>query len=458
MREFFDDKNFFATLGKLWFPIALQQLIFSLLGFATVTMIGQLGETAVAAVGLANQILFLFQLVLFGVGSGSAIFVAQFWGKRDIKNIRRVLGVCLGLSLLGAGIFSFIAFVIPEFALAIYSTDRAVIALGSEYLRIAGWSYIPIALTTSYSVTLRSTGNVRLPVSVSVFTLGLGALLNYALIFGAFGLPTLGVLGSAVGITLARWLECGSLLAITYLRRSVAAASPREMLTFDAAFLFSILKAVLPVTLNEIIWSLGISTYNAIYGRIGTEAIAAVSIAGAIETIAFVPFVGMASAGAILIGHCIGADEEHKASDYAKRILQIGLILSALIGIAIFVSADTILGLYNVDATTRGFARNILTVMAGGLWIKTSNLLYIVGILRAGGDVRVSAVIDVGPLWLIGIPAALVGAFVFGLPAPWVYLLTLSDEAAKCVLATWRVLSHKWINNLARQHHQARSE
>lgn len=453
MREFFDDKIFFATLGKFWFPIALQQLIFSLLGFATVTMIGQLGETAVAAVGLANQILFLFQLLLFGVGSGSAIFIAQFWGKRDIKNIRRVLGVCLGLSLLGAGVFSWIAFGIPEIALTIYSRDRAVIALGGEYLRIAGWSYIPIAITTSYSIALRSTGNVRLPVSISVFALGLGALINYALIFGAFGLPELGAPGSAIGLALVRWLECGLLIAITYARGLVAAARPREMFAFDAAFLAHILKAVLPVTLNEIVWSLGISTYSAIYGHIGTQALAAVNIAMAIETIAFVPFIGLASGGAIMIGHAIGAEEEPKAFAYAKRILKLGWMLSAVIGIAIFVSADTILGLYNVDAATREYARAILTVMACGLWIKTSNMIYIVGVLRAGGDVRASALIDVGPLWLIGIPAAAVGAFVFGLPAPWVYLLTLGDEATKCALATGRMISNKWINNLARQHH-----
>jgi putative MATE family efflux protein len=395
---------------------------------------------------------------LFGVGSGSAIFVAQFWGKRDIKNIRRVLGVCLSLSLLGAGIFSFIAFVLPEFALAIYSTDRAVIALGSEYLRIAGWSYAPIAITTSYAITLRSTGNVRLPVSISVLALGLGALINYALIFGAFGLPELGASGSAVGIALVRWLECGLLIAITYGRGLVAAARPREMLSGDAAFRAHILKAVLPVMLNEIVWSLGISAYSAIYGHIGTAALAAVNIAAAIETLAFVPFTGLASGGAIMIGHAIGAEEEPKAFEYAQRILKLGLMLSALIGIVIFVSAEPILGLYNVDATTRGYARAILTVMAGGLWIKASNMLYIVGVLRAGGDVRVSALIDVGPLWLIGIPAALVGAFVFDLSAPWVYLLTFSDEAAKCALATWRVISNKWITNLARQHHPARGE
>ncbi|MCX7838611.1 MAG: MATE family efflux transporter [Anaerolineae bacterium] len=451
MREFFDDKDFFRALARLWFPIALQQLIFSLLGFATVTMVGQLGETAVAAVGLANQILFLFQLLLFGVGSGSAIFIAQFWGKRDVKNIRRVLGICLGLSLLGAGLFSFIALVIPEFALALYSNDRAVIEQGGAYLRIAGWSYIPLSITTSYAVALRSTGNVRLPVSISVTMLTLGAGLSYALIFGAFGLPALGVLGSAISITLARALECGTLLTLVYARGEVVAASPREMWTFDKPFLAHVLKSVIPVTLNEIVWSLGISTYSAIYGRIGTEALAAVNIAAAIETVAYVPFVGLAGGGAVLIGNAIGADKESEALRYAKRLLQIALTFSVSIGIAILLSADALLGLYNVDAITRGYARQVLIVMACGLWLKASNSMYIIGILRAGGDVRVSALIDVIPLWFIGIPSTAIAAFVLGLPVPWVYLLTFTDEVAKAILATRRVFAQQWIKNLARQ-------
>jgi putative MATE family efflux protein len=454
MQKFFGDKEFLGTLLKLWFPIALQQLIFSLLSLLSMMMIGQLGDTAVAAFGLAAQIGFLFQLLLLGVSSGSAIFVAQFWGKHDVKNIRRVLGVSLGLSLIGAAFFAFVALAIPEFALGIYSTDRAVIELGSTYLRIIGIGYLAIAITTSYAVTLRSTGHVRLPVTISVISLGLGLGLNYGLIFGKFGLPTLGIQGSAIGTVLARGLECAWLLTYIYTRSSVAAASVREMFAFDAAFLRRVLKTILPVTVNEIVWSIGISTYNFIYGRIGTEAVAAVSIAGTIENLAFVPFVGLAHAAAVMIGHRVGAEEEAKAFDYAKRFWRMVVLLAFCLGGVIFLSADGILSLYKIDAATRAYAHNILTVIAFGLWIKSSNIVLIVGVLRAGGDARVSALIDTAPLWLIGIPLAMLGAFVFGLPVYWVYLLTISDEAVKCALAVWRMISKKWITNLARQHRQ----
>lgn len=447
IQHFFADQDFFVTLLKLWIPLVFQQLIFSLLNFVSTLMIGQLGETSVAAFSLANQILFLFQLLLFGISSGAAIFVAQFWGKRDVKNIRRVQGMNLALSLIGATLFSIIAFVFPTQALALYSMDRAVIELGGEYLRIVGLGYFAVAISNSYAITLRSTGLVRLPVAVSVFSLILSAILNYGFIFGQLGLPALGVQGSAIGSTIARFVDCVLMLTLIYANNSVAAARPHE-LVFDLKFAGIILRTMIPVILNEIVWSTGISAYNLIYGRIGTEAVAAVSIAASIENLAFVPFIAVANSAAVMIGNRIGADEEHKAMTYAKRFMRMNLLGGLIIGAVIWLSAEFVLALYNIDTTTFAHARNVLIVMALALWIKISNLMLIVGILRAGGDTRASALIDVGPLWLVGLPAATIGAFVFGLPVGWVYLLTIGDEVCKLILALRRLLSKRWIHNL----------
>jgi putative MATE family efflux protein len=452
VQGFLDDKAFFSTLTRLMVPIALQQLIIASLNLVSIVMVGQLGETAVASVGLANQVLFLFQLLLFGAGSGSAIFIAQFWGTRDLRNIRRVLGICLGIGLIGAFLFSSIALLAPELALSVYSTDPAVIALGSEYLRTVGLGYIAVAVTTSYSVALRSTGNVRLPVAVSIVSLSLGALLNYALIFGQFGLPTLGVQGSAIGTTAARFIECALLLSIVYSSGSVAAARLKEMLVLDTVFMTSVLKTILPVTANEILWSLGVTTYNLIYGRMGTESAAAVSIAATIENMALVVFSGLATACAIMIGHRIGAEEEGRAYEYARRFALLTVLGGIVIGSGIFLSADFVLGFYKIADTSYQLARNVLSVISLFLCIRASNMLFIVGILRAGGDTRASFLIDVGSIWLIGIPAAVVGAFVLQLPVYWVYVLAMSDEATKFVAAALRVFSKRWINNLAKEH------
>jgi putative MATE family efflux protein len=452
VQGFLDDRTFFATLAKLMVPIALQQLIIASLSLVSTVMIGQLGETAVASVGLANQVLFLFQLLLFGAGSGSAIFIAQFWGKRDLRNIRRVLGICLGIGLVGTLLFSSIALFAPELAMSVYSTDPAVIALGSEYLRTVGLGYLAVAITTSYSVALRSTGSVRLPVAVSIFSLSLGALLNYAFIFGQLGLPALGVQGSAIGTTVARYVECGLLLSIIYSGRSVVAARPKDMLVLDTAFLTSVLKTILPVTVNEILWSLGVTTYNLIYGRMGTESAAAVSIAVTVENMALVVFSGAATACAIMIGHRIGAEEESQAFEYARRFALLTVLGGIVIGSGVFLSADFVLGFYKIGDTSYQLARNVLAVISLFLWIRASNMLFIVGILRAGGDTRFSFLIDVGSIWLVGIPAAIVGAFVLQWPVYWVYVLAMSDEVTKLIAGALRVFSRRWVNNVAREH------
>jgi Na+-driven multidrug efflux pump len=191
--DYYRDQEYFRLLVKFALPIALQSLITSLFNMVGVIMIGQLGEASVAAVGLANQIWFLLNLLLFGIVSGCAMFAAQLWGKKDVANVRRVLGLAVKLGLFAALVFWSLAMFIPGAVLRIYTEDPAVIELGSQYLRIFGWSYGFFALSTAYSISLRSTGYVRLPLVVSTTALGFNILISYPCIFGwnAIGLSLL---------------------------------------------------------------------------------------------------------------------------------------------------------------------------------------------------------------------------------------------------------------------------
>ncbi|HEX7621468.1 MAG TPA: MATE family efflux transporter, partial [Anaerolineales bacterium] len=208
--SFYRDREYFRLLIKFAVPIALQSLITALLNMVGVIMIGQLGATSIAAVGLANQVWFLLNLLMFGIVSGCAMFVAQLWGKKDIINVRRVLGLAVKLGLIAALVFWTLAIFFPEAVLGLYTEDQAVIELGSQYLRIYGWSYGYFAISTAYGISLRSTGYVRLPLVVSTAALGLNILIAYPLIFGwdAIGLPALGVNGAAIAGLIARVLEC----------------------------------------------------------------------------------------------------------------------------------------------------------------------------------------------------------------------------------------------------------
>ena len=325
----------------------------SLLNATDVLMIGQLGETPVAAVGLANQFFFLLNLLLFGIVSGSAIFTAQFWGRHDLAGIRQVMGISLLLGVSGALAFTVVAVLKPEAVLSIYTQDPAVVAIGSRYLRIVGLSYVVTAITYAYSAVLRSTGHVKLPAAVSVTTLALKTGLSYILIFGHLGLPAMGVVGAALATCIARYLECGALLALVYARRTPAAARPRELLGADRVFVRLFLITTAPVILEEVAWSVGITVYNAIYARIGTASIAAVNIAATIEGLAFVAFIGLSSACAIMIGNRIGAGALDDAAEYARRFVRIAITVGVAAGLLILIGSGPILSLYKISPETQ---------------------------------------------------------------------------------------------------------
>ena len=448
MKWLFDDKKFLNTLLKLATPIMLQNLVFSSLNMVDGVMIGQLGDSAVAAVGVANQVFFLVSLLLFGVGSGSAIFAAQFWGKKDIKRIQSVLGLSLLMSISGALIFSLVGILFPAQVISIYSKDPAVISQGSTYLQIVAFSYVISAITISYSFVLRSTENVKIPMITSLVALSLNTLMNYGLILGNFGLPALGVKGAAIATIVSRLIEVVLLLTIIYRRKLPIAAKLPALLNFKILPIKKFFNTTLPVIATEVFWSFGITTYNVVYARIGTESIAAVNIAGTLDRIIFVIFIGLGNACAIMIGNRIGAEENDLATSYAKKFLVLGAIGAVIFGLIMFTFANPLLSFYKVSAVTINITIKLIGLMALSLPVRSLNLILLIGILRSGGDTKYAFFIDAGSVWAVGVPLAFLGAFVLDLPIHWVYLMVLMDEVVKLGLGLYRFFSQRWINYL----------
>ena len=445
----YNDREYFRSLRRLALPIIVQQFILSGLNMVNVVLIGQKGDAAVAAVGLANQVFFLLNLVHFGIISGAAMFTAQFWGKGDVTNLRRVLGLCLVLSIAASLVFLSLVQFIPAKILGVYSNDPVVIELCSQYLKIFSWTFIFFAITFSYALILRSTGDVRTPTFISVTALSLSTLLAYGLIFGKFGLPEMGLQGAALAALIARAVECTLLLVVTYSMKSPVAASLKELFSFNLQFLGRVLKPVIPVVFNEIFWALGITSYNVIYGHIGTDAFAAMSIVATIDQMALVIFQGVAHATAVMVGTRIGAGEEESAHLYAGRSLGVGIILGVLVGAILLLLRAPLLSLYKVTTDVSISAYHVLTIISLFLWMRFNNMAIVVGILRSGGDTRFSLVLDGIIIWIVGVPLSALGAFVFHLPVHWVYLCAMSEETAKWILGLYRYASRKWIHNLA---------
>jgi putative MATE family efflux protein len=446
--SFLRDREFLRAMLALAVPVAFQQLITASLNMIDVLMVGQLGETSVAALGLANQIFFLLILFLFGVTSGMAIFTAQYWGKGDVESIRRVLGICLVIAIFVSTIFTLAATLIPQTLMSFYTEDREVIQLGSEYLRIVGLSYILMAITVSYIAVLRSITMIKITVLVAVLALGLKTLLAYLLIFGIGIFPALGVRGAAIGTAIGWVFECILLIVLVYALKTPLAANPLTFFRFKRPFVMNVLRTSMPAAINEVLWSVGITSYNAVYARIGTDAIAAVNINATIEELVFVLFIGLGNACAVMVGNKIGAGEIQTAFEYGKRFSILGVSVAVIGGLIVFSLREGIIGLYEISPSAADNLRGLMFVFAISAWLKMLNFILFIGVLRAGGDTRYAMFTELFSIWTIGVPAALIGGFVLRLPVYGVYALVLLEEAVKAIIVLRRYLSRSWIHDL----------
>lgn len=257
--------HFSRTLLTIALPIILQNLMQSLVNMLDTIMVGQLGAVAIAAVGLGNQIFFLLNMILFGISSGAAIFVAQYWGKRDIAGVRRTLGLALTLAAVVATLFMLAAMIAPYFLIGLYSNDILVIQEGGKYLQLVAISYPITAISFVYAQAFRSTEHVRLPMVATLISLTANAILNYLLIFGIGFFPAMGVQGAAVATVVSRTIELIILMGIGYKKKYEAAANLREILSFDTGFAGRYMRVALPVIFNETFWGLGITLQNSIF-------------------------------------------------------------------------------------------------------------------------------------------------------------------------------------------------
>ena len=446
--SFLRDRTFLRELLTIAIPISFQQLIYASLNMIDVFMVGQLGETAIAAVGLSNQVFFVLILILFGATSGMAIFTAQFWGKHEIEPIRKVLGMSLITATCVALIFTLVATLMPEAVLGFYTDDTEVIDLGSSYLRIVGFTYIAVAIATAYIAVLRSIQLIRLTIIATVSALTFKTILGYGLIFGIGGLPELGVRGAAIGTASGWTLELVLLLILIYTQKTPLAANPLTLFSFDKAFFGRVLKTVWPAVANELFWSFGITTYYAIYAHIGTDSIAAVNINATIEELGFVVFMGLANGCAVMVGNRIGARKKDEAYEIVRRVIIIGVTFAVIVGVIIFFLRDVVVGRYDLSPSGAKNVRMLMLMMACTLWIRMFNFSTFVGALRAGGDTRFALIMEICSIWLIGVPAAYIAAFVFHLPVYYVYLAVSIEEIAKAFVSGWRVKSKKWIHDL----------
>lgn len=445
------DKTFYKKIFVIALPIIIQNFITSSLNIVDTIMIGKLGEVEIASVGIGNQYFFLFNILIMGMFSGMAVYTSQYWGRKDIASIKKVVGLGSLLAVIIGVLFTVVALISPSFIVSIFNKSTDVIRLGSEYLGVVCLSYVFTALTFNFATALRCIEKTSIPMLVSAVALITNTFLNWVFIFGNLGASAMGVKGAAIATLIARVLETTILIVYIYISKSVLAGKIKGLFSFSRDFVKMIFITMIPVLLNEGCWGLGSVMYNVIYGRIGTQAIASVQIATTVYNLFMVVIFGIGSASLVIVGNEIGRGDKDKGYKYGKKCVMLGCIVGVILSLGLILLSNQIVTLYDVSEQVRIWARNILYVIAFIMVIRVYNIIIIVGVLRGGGDAKVSLAIEASTMWLIGVPVAFIGAFILKLPVYQVYALCTLEEIVKGVFCLRRFKSKKWINNLVEQ-------
>lgn len=449
-------RDFYRQAAALAAPIVLQNLVTSALSMADTFMVGLLGELPMAAVTLANIPLFVVQLVIFGVQSGSSILISQYWGKQDMEAINRVVGVALWVGLFISSLFAAVLLLRPVEFLSLFGEDRQVVELAAQYGRWAGLSYVLNAVTMMYAAAYRSMERPQLGMYILTASMTANTFLNWVLIFGRLGAPALGVEGAALATLTARGLEV-VIVAVHMASTRFFRMRPGLLLRPGAEMVRRFLRYGAPVVLNETMWGLGTSMLPTIMGHMegSTEILAAYTIAGNVEKLSMVFAFGLSGAASIIIGREVGAGRHQEARGVGVALCALGLLCGAGVGVllllfALFAAPAWVFPLFRLSAPAAEAATVMITIGALNMPLRGFCNVNIVGVLRGGGDVRASTLIDLIPLWLCAIPYAALCGLVLRASIFWVYLAFPLEHAVKCVLGTWRLRSGKWVRDVTR--------
>ncbi|MGL4372912.1 MAG: MATE family efflux transporter, partial [Turicibacter sp.] len=388
-RHLKENKTFYKDLWIIAVPIAMQQLVTSSLNMVDTLMVGKVGVDAVAAVGVSNQYYFLLNMIMFGIFSGGMVYFAQFWGKKDIKSIHRLLGFTLILGLILSLIFGGVAFFNPEWIISIFTPDKTVQTLGAQYLKIACLSYPFMIISFGFSMGLRAVEKPKYSMIASIIALTINTILNVILIFGLFGMPALGVAGAAIATVISRIVEFALVLSFAYLKTDTMNPKLSVLLSFDKELIGKLVKTSLPVVINELLWGLGTTVYLIIYGLISVEAISVMNIVTSVFNIFFIAGIGVGNASTVMLGKQLGSGETDKAYESGILFLKNALVLGITSGLIFILCIPLILPLYsNFDAQTLNTMSIVMIIFACGMSFKFVNIINIVGIFRAGGDTK----------------------------------------------------------------------
>ncbi len=429
-------------------PIALQSLIASSLNLVDNLMIGALGELALNAVGVSVQLFFIYWMFVFGFASGAATFMAQFYGAKDLMNIRKSTGFTLCVVFAMGVIFFCAAMFFPQYVLRIFTKYPEVIETGIPYVRTGAFTFLLTPITQTLTVVLRATQQTHLPLISSVSGLCTNTFMNYCLIYGHFGLPRMGVQGAALATVIARLVELALILYFVFGRDNIVKGPLKEFFGFGKELASRIFENALPTTINETMWGLGTSLYIAAFARISITAGAAVQACNTINSLFSMAAFSVGDAVLILVGQKLGEEKKQEAYEMARRLLALGLAVGILLGGLTIMFGRPILGLFDFTDEGQSLAWKILIVYAATLWMEVYNAVLVTGALRCGGDTKFAMFTEAGAVWLIGVPVAFITSLFLKWPIYVAVMCVKLEGVVKGIILTLRFKSRKWLNTV----------
>lgn len=451
------DKSFYRRLFAVMTPILIQNVITNFVSLLDNIMVGQVGTEQMSGVAIVNQLIFVFNLCIFGGLAGAGIFTAQFYGNRDNKGIRDTFRIKLYIAAAAVILFMLIFLIKGDALISLFLHEgeenldlEATLGFGKSYMLVMLLQLLPFAIMQVYADTLRATGETVLPMKAGITAVFVNVIFNYLLIFGKFGLPEMGVVGAAVATVIARFTECFIVIIWTHRHRdkNPYIVGVYRSLRVPAGLTKRIAVTGFPLLLNEVLWSCGMTALNQCYSVRGLEVVSAFNISTTVSNLFFCAFFAMGTTVSIMVGQLLGAGEEERAVDENRKLIAFAVALSVAVGAVMAVLAPLIPQIYNTTSSVKAIASDLLIVSAIMMPLNAFiNSSYFT--LRSGGKTLITFLFDCVFLWTLNIPLAFVLSRFTALPVVEMFIFVEGLNIIKAVIGFCLVKSRRWVKNLA---------
>lgn len=440
--------SFFSTVCNIAIPVMLQCMLQSSFSMIDQIMVGQLGSVSIAAIGLAGKFSSIFSVVVSAIAAVAGIMIAQYIGKQEKEEVDKSFSVNLVAAIVLAVIFMIFCIFFPQKIMGIYTRETQTCEVAASYLRIIAITFLPIAGATLLSTMLRCMEKASLPLYASIIAAIINTVLNYIFIFGKLGYKALGVEGATIATVISQIVNLLFLLV----------AFIRLYCRKEQLFIFSMRLGkdgykqyfimLLPILVNEFLWSLGENVYAFIYGHMGTEACAAMTLTNPIQGLMIGALSGLSQAAGILIGKSLGKADYQEAYGNSQKLIRYGVIGSLLLSVVLLCLKGLYVDIYAVEDSVKLLAVNVLTAFALISPVKVLNMILAGGIIRSGGKTKLVMWIDLIGTWGFGVPLGFISAFVLGLPIYSVYFILSLEEVVRLLIAVVVFRKKTWMQSL----------